>query len=65
MSLLTSSIDLDTITPPELSQFQPSQIEQLANLFLQAGDTVRPILLRKISPISFQILEGNFEYYWF
>lgn len=63
MSLLTSSIDLDTITPPELSQFQPSQIEQLANLFLQAGDTVRPILLRKISPISFQILEGNFEYY--
>ncbi len=63
MSLLTSSIDLDTIAPPESSQFQASQIEQLANLFLQAGDTVRPILLRKISPISFQILEGNFEYF--
>ena len=65
MSLLTSSIDLDTITPPtlEISQFPSIQIEQLANLFLQAGDTVRPILLRKISPISFQILEGHFEYY--
>lgn len=63
MSLLTSSIDLDTIAPPELSQFSVNQIEQLANLFLQAGDTVRPILLRKISPISFQILEGHFEYY--
>ena len=65
MSLLTSSIDLETITPPtpETSQFPSIQIEQLANLFLQAGDTVRPILLRKISPISFQILEGHFEYY--
>ncbi len=65
MSLLTSSIDLETIKPPtlEISQFPSIQIEQLANLFLQAGDTVRPILLRKISPISFQILEGNFEYH--
>jgi hypothetical protein len=65
MSLLTSSIDLDAIAPPtaEVSQFNSSQIENLANLFLQAGDTVRPILLRKISPISFQILEGYFEYY--
>jgi len=65
MSLLTSSIELETITPPtpETSQFQSIQIKQLANLFLQAGDTVRPILLRKISPISFQILEGHFEYY--
>jgi hypothetical protein len=65
MSLLTSSIDLETIKPPtlEISQFPSIQIEQLANLFLQAGDTVRPILLRKISPISFQILEGHFEYH--
>ena len=63
MSLLTSSIDLDTIVPPNPSQFESSQLEHLANLFLRAGDTVRPILLSKISPISFQILEGDFEYY--
>lgn len=63
MSLLTSSIDLDTIAPPNPSQFESSQIEHLANLFLRAGDTVRPILLSKTSPISFQILEGDFEYY--
>ncbi|TYQ29451.1 hypothetical protein PseudUWO311_00720 [Pseudanabaena sp. UWO311] len=66
MSLLTSSIDLDMIVSPasqELSQFQSSQIEHLANLFLQAGGTVKPILLRRVSPISFEILEGYFEYY--
>ena len=66
MSLLTSSIDLDMIVSPiseEPSQFQSSQIEQLANLFLQAGGTVKPILLRRVSPISFEILEGYFEYY--
>ena len=65
MSLLTSSIDLDTITPPtvKVSQFQDNHIQNLANLFLKAGDTVSPILLRKISPIAFEILEGHFEYY--
>jgi hypothetical protein len=65
MSLLTSSIDLDTITPPATSnsQFPAHQIENLANLFLKAGDTVSPILVRKISPIAFEILEGHFEYY--
>ena len=66
MSLLTSSIDLDTIAKPtseEIPQFKKGQIEDLANLFLQAGDTVRPIILRKISSISFQVLEGHFEYY--
>ena len=66
MSLLTSSIDLDMIISPvsqEISQFQSSQIEHLANLFLQAGGTIKPILLRRVSPISFEILEGYFEYY--
>ena len=65
MSLLTSSIDLDTIAPPtvNISQFSASHIENLASLFLKAGDTVSPILLRKISPIAFEILEGHFEYY--
>jgi ParB family chromosome partitioning protein len=65
MSLLTSSIDLDTITPPtvHVSQFLDSHIQNLANLFLKAGDTVSPILLHKISPIAFEILEGHFEYY--
>jgi hypothetical protein len=65
MSLLTSSIDLETIEPPkseEISQFPKSQIESLAKFFVEAGDTVRPILLRKVSPVSFQVLEGHFEY---
>jgi hypothetical protein len=65
MSLLTSSIDLDMIVLPsqDSSQFQSNQIEHLANLFLQAGGTVKPILLRRVSPISFEILEGYFEYF--
>ena len=66
MSLLTSSIDLDMIEPPSPSmeaQFKSSEIEHFANLLLKSGDTVRPIILSKISPISFRILEGYFEYY--
>jgi hypothetical protein len=66
MSLLTSSIDLDMIISPvsqEISQFQSTQIGHLANLFLQAGGTIKPILLRRVSPMSFEILEGYFEYY--
>ncbi|MBD2178758.1 hypothetical protein H6F42_17705 [Pseudanabaena sp. FACHB-1998] len=65
MSLLTSSIDLDTITPPAISnsQFPSHQVENLASLFLKAGDTVSPIIVRKISPIAFEVLEGHFEYY--
>jgi len=65
MSLLTSSIDLDTITPPAIStsQFPAHQVHSLANLFLKVGDTVSPILLRKVSPIAFEVLEGHFEYY--
>ena len=66
MSFVPFSIDLETIISPESlirSQFQESQIEELANLFLQARDTIKPIIVRKISPISFEVLEGYLEYY--
>lgn len=66
MSFVPFSIDLETIISPEpvtRSQFQESHLEKLANLFLQARDTIKPIIVRKVSPISFEILEGYFEYY--
>jgi hypothetical protein len=66
MSFVPFSIDLETIISPEpliRSQFQESQIEELAKLFLQARDTIKPIIVRKISPISFEVLEGYLEYY--
>jgi hypothetical protein len=66
MSLLTFSINLDTIASPTLDKichFDTTQVDNLAHLFLRAGDTVRPIILRKISPVKFEVLEGYFEYY--
>ena len=66
MSLLTSSIDLDMIESPAVDaipQLNEGDVEELAKLLLLSGDTVRPIILRRISPISFQILEGYFEYF--
>jgi hypothetical protein len=66
MSFVPFSIDLETIISPEQitrSQFQENQIEELANLFLQARDTIKPIIVRKISPITFEVLEGYLEYY--
>ncbi|MEI6426809.1 MAG: hypothetical protein WCO45_00265 [Pseudanabaena sp. ELA607] len=66
MSFVPFSIDLETIIAPDSAhrnQFEESQIETLANLFLQVRDTIKPIIVRKISPISFAILEGYLEYY--
>ncbi len=65
MSLVPFSVDLDTIIPPNpdrINQFQDGQIYKLASLFLQVRDTIKPIILRKVTPISFEILEGYFEY---
>lgn len=66
MSLVPFSVDLDTIISPDpqiISQFQDDQIYKLASFFLQVRDTVRPIILRQVTPISFEILDGYFEYF--
>lgn len=66
MSLKPILIELETIVPPisvKRSQFEESQIEKFANLLLRADDTVKPIILHKISPVSYEVLEGYFEYY--
>lgn len=66
MSFVPFSIDLETIIQPESqkrSQFEETRIEEIANLFLKARDTINPVIVRKISPISFEILEGYLEYY--
>jgi hypothetical protein len=64
MILNTSSVDLEGITSSvSRSQFDESELEYLANLFLKSGDTVSPILLREKSPIAFEVLKGHREYY--
>lgn len=64
MILNTSSVDLEGITSSvSRSQFDESELEYLANLFLKSGDTVSPILLREKSPIAFEVLAGHREYY--
>ena len=64
MMLNTFSVDLEGITSSvSRSQFDESELEHLANLFLQSGDTVSPLLLRQNTPLAFEVLEGHREYY--
>jgi hypothetical protein len=64
MILTTSSVDLEGIASSvSRSQFDESELEYLASLFLKSGDTISPILLREKSPIAFEVLEGHREYY--
>ncbi len=66
MSFVPFSIDLEMIVPPEAvnrAQFEDQQIESLARMFLEVRDTIKPIILRRISPISYQIIAGHLGYY--
>lgn len=59
-------VDVKDITPPSSpsrSQFQESELEQLANLILTTGCLLKPLILRQKGPMSYELIEGHFEYW--
>lgn len=45
------------------SQFSEAKIEQLADLILQGGGVIRPLVLRQTGVDSYTVLDGHLEYY--
>jgi len=45
------------------SQFSEAKIEQLADLILQGGGVIRPLVLRQTGLDSYAVLDGHLEYY--
>jgi len=64
MSLLTSLVDLDNIisTVPR-SQFSEAELANLAQIIIESGGLVQPIILKRTGVETCEIVEGNFEYY--
>ncbi len=45
------------------SNFDENKLEQLANSILITGCLLKPLLLRQISPMNYELLEGHLEYW--
>ena len=64
MRLSTSLVAVKRITPTEArSTFLDDELEQSAKLILEAEGIINPIILRRTSLDSYEVVEGNFEYY--
>ena len=64
MSLTTSLVDINTIhTTQERSLFSESELEKLANLMLQTGGIIQPLIVKKTGLEQYKVMEGHFEYY--
>jgi ParB family transcriptional regulator, chromosome partitioning protein len=57
-------IDLkDVVATKERSYFSEIELNNLANLIVEMRGLMRPVILKKIGFESFEIIEGNLEYY--
>ena len=64
MSLTTSLVDINNIhTTQARSLFSESALETLANLMLQTGGIIQPLIVKKTGLEQYEVIEGHFEYY--
>lgn len=64
MSLTTSLVDINNIhTTQERSLFSESELQELANLMLQTGGIIQPLIIKKTGLERYKVIEGHFEYY--
>jgi hypothetical protein len=64
MKLSTSLVAVKKITSSEpRSTFADDDIEQAAQLILESEGVINPIVVRRTSLQSFEVVDGNFEYY--
>ncbi|MEE3718580.1 ParB N-terminal domain-containing protein [Tumidithrix elongata RA019] len=64
MSLLSDSIDIHEISTIEpRSHFSEQLIDQLATSILESNGIINPLILRKKTPMSYEVVEGHLEYY--
>jgi hypothetical protein len=57
-------IDIVSIQSPIAEfHFSPDEIEKLAHNFLAAGGNIHPLLVKRLSPEEFEVVEGHLEFY--
>lgn len=62
--LLTTSLDIDSISSERnREEFNELELETLARAIIASGGIINPILVREISPIKYEVIEGHFEFY--
>ncbi|MBG1240832.1 hypothetical protein [Nostoc sp. NZL] len=64
MKLSTSLVAIKKITSTVArSSFIDDQLEQAANLILEAAGVINPIIIRRSGIDSFEVVDGHFEYH--
>ncbi|MEH2013974.1 ParB N-terminal domain-containing protein [Nostoc sp.] len=64
MKLSTSLVAIKKITSTvPRSSFIDDQLEQAANLILEAAGVINPLVIRRSSINSFEVVDGHFEYH--
>lgn len=64
MKLSTSLVAIKKITSTiPRSNFADDHLEQAANLILEAAGVINPIVIRRSSINSFEVVDGHFEYH--
>lgn len=64
MKLSTSLVAIKKITSTvPRSSFIDDQLEQAANLIIEAAGVINPIVIRRSSIDSFEVVDGHFEYH--
>ncbi len=57
-------VDVKSITSDvPRSNFEEAELDQLADLILEAGGLIKPLSLRQTGPESYEVIEGHREYF--
>lgn len=58
----TYSVDLENITTSKGGSYSKEAVEKLAKSFVESGENLRPIVLRRTGALSLEVLHGNLEH---
>ncbi|OKH23334.1 Rho termination factor N-terminal domain-containing protein [Chroogloeocystis siderophila] len=47
----------------DASKFSEEELEQAANLILEAEGVINPLIIQRVSRDSYEVIDGDFEYY--
>jgi hypothetical protein len=56
------SVDLESITTSRGGAYNKEAVETLARSFLESGQNIRPIVVRRTGTETFEVIRGNLEY---
>jgi ParB-like chromosome segregation protein Spo0J len=64
MMLLTKLLETEYISSSiRREEFPEDELAELANTILLANGVINPIIVKKVGPLSYAVVEGHFEFY--